>query len=332
MAGASCYHHAVRVVVVIPTLNGRDLLARALESLESQTGPGEVVVADNGSFDGTSELVAERFPEVRVVRFEENLGFGRAINRALEGVDADLLVLVNNDVVCEPDFVARICAPLERADVGMVAGVLTQQAAPELIDTAGIELDPTLRSWDYLWNRPLAELGGAIAPLGPCGGAAAYRLEEFRRLGGFDERLFAYWEDVDLAIRFRESGWSCALAPTARAAHRHGGTFGAATLRQRTLDAFGRGFVLGRYAPLRRRPLARLAALLTDLALLVRKPDRRAVLGARRRGLRAGTGAGGPELSRSPVEVSLREALGRHLRVLRLSLRGELPQHFASGD
>ena len=179
-------------------------------------------MADNASTDGSAEMVRERFPEVRLVRHEENLGFGRAIDLAMEGVDADVLVVLNNDLVCEPEFMERVVAPFERAEVGMVAGVLVQAAAPSLIDSAGIELDATLRSWDYLWNRPVAELGPATpAPLGPCGGAAAYRLREMRKLGGFEDRLFAYWEDVDLAIRFREAGWECALAPDARAEHRH---------------------------------------------------------------------------------------------------------------
>jgi GT2 family glycosyltransferase len=321
----------VRVAVVIPTLNGRELLARALESLSSQTRPGVVIVADNGSQDGTAELVAERFPTARLVRFERNLGFGRAINLALHGVEAEAVVLVNNDVVCEPEFLERICAPLARPQMGMVAGVLTQEAAPDRIDSAGIELDVTLRSWDYLWNRPLEDLDRAPAPLGPCGGAAAYRLEVFRRLGGFDERLFAYWEDVDLAIRFQESGWRCALAAGARALHRHGATLGAATKSQRTLDAFGRGFVLGRYAPLPRRAPWRLGAALVDAALLARKPDRD-VLAARRRGIRAGAGAGGPALSRSPVQVPLGTALRRHLQMLRLGMSGALPEHYAGAD
>ncbi len=90
--------------VVIPTLNGRERLLRTLESLERQTAEADVVVVDNASTDGTAEAVAERFPAVRVVRNERNLGFGAAINRAALDLDGDVLVLVNNDVVCEPEF------------------------------------------------------------------------------------------------------------------------------------------------------------------------------------------------------------------------------------
>ena len=184
-------------------------MLRTLASLEQQTVPASVVVVDNASSDGTAEAVAERHPKVRVVRNERNLGFGAAINRAALELDGDLLVLVNNDVVCEPGFVERITAPFDGRSVGMVAGVLLQAAAPGLVDSAGIELDTTLGSWDYLWNRPAAALGTQSRPVGPCGGAAAYRLPVFQELGGFDETLFAYWEDVDLALRFREAGWRC---------------------------------------------------------------------------------------------------------------------------
>ena len=145
----------------------------------------------------------------------------------------------------------------------MTAGVLLQGAAPELIDSAGIELDTTLGSWDYLWNRPVSALAAAHDPVGPCGGAAAYRLPVFRELGGFDETLFAYWEDVDLALRFREAGWRCVLAPGARAVHKHGQTLGAASPTARRLEAFGRGYVLAKYRVGGRNPLrwAKIAAL-----------------------------------------------------------------------
>ena len=181
-----------------------------------------MVVVDNGSEDGTAELVAERFPHVRVVALDRNLGFGRAVNRGVEDAKTDAVVLINNDVLCRPDFLERILEPLGEDGVGMVAGVLLQYDRPELVDSAGIELDRTLRSWDSLWNRPADELGAAPEPVGPCGGAAAYRIGAFREVGGFDDAFFAYWEDVDLALRLRLAGHACRRAPNARALHRHG--------------------------------------------------------------------------------------------------------------
>jgi N-acetylglucosaminyl-diphospho-decaprenol L-rhamnosyltransferase len=321
----------MRATVVIPTLNARELLADALESLGRQTIDAAVVVVDNGSTDGTAEMVADRFPHVRVVRNDTNLGFGRAVNRAALGLDGDALVLLNNDVVCEPEFLERLLAPLAEEGVGMVAGVLLQHGAPELVDSAGIELDPTLRSWDALWNRPASEVDAAPEPVGPCGGAAAYRLDAFQAAGGFDEVFFAYWEDVDLALRLRLAGHRCVRAAGARALHRHGQTLGAASPAQRRLEAFGRAFVLARYRVARRGLLTRAMIAALDWPVLAVHLVVRRELGPlreRRRGTRAGRAR---RPLRAPLElatVSFREALGRQANLLRLRFTGALPSHF----
>jgi hypothetical protein len=321
----------VKTWVVIPTLNGRERLLRTLESLEGQVPAEAVVVVDNASSDGTAAAVAERHPGVRVLQNGRNLGFGAAINRGALELEGDLLVLVNNDVVCESDFIARITEPFADGSVGMVAGVLLQAAAPDTIDSAGIELDVTLGSWDYLWNRPAAALASAGDPVGPCGGAAAYRLPAFRELGGFDEALFAYWEDVDLALRFREAGWRSVLAPGARALHEHGQTVGASTAAARRLDAFGRGYLLARYrvgagSLLRRAQIAILdwPVLLVHLFFRREAAPLQARLRARARGRNA-TGR------RAPLElatVRFAAALRRQNHQLRLRLTGGLPDHF----
>lgn len=325
----------MKVWVVIPTLNARELLRECLESLKRQTVEASVVVVDNASTDGTADAVAERHPSVRLVRNERNLGFGAAINRVAHELAGDALVLVNNDTVCEPDFVERITAPLARAEVGMVAGVLLQAANPELVDSAGIELDTTLQSWDYLWNRPVSELADAPDPVGPCGGAAAYRLAAFQELSGFDEALFAYWEDVDLALRFREAGWECALAPDARALHKHGQTVGAASPAARRLEAFGRGYLLAKYRVARGRPLTALKIATLDwpallVHLLVRREagPARERLRARQRGRRTGPRRAPLELASLGFGTAFRRRAGQ----LGLRLTGGLPAHFTDGS
>jgi GT2 family glycosyltransferase len=324
----------VKVAVVIPTLDRRDSLAETLESLAAQTLRPAVHVVDNASTDGTAEMVAERFPWVAVTRNDTNLGFGRAINRVALGLDSDVLVVVNNDVICDREFVERITAPFADAEVGMVGGVLLQQSAPERIDSAGLELDVTLAAWDYLWDRPARLLSdGLPPPVGPCGGAAAYRLSAYRDLGGFDEQLFAYWEDVDLAIRFQQAGWRCALAPGATALHKHGTTLGASAA-QRQLHAFGRGYVVGKYG-LASDPRKRIEAALLDWpTLLVHLLIRREVapIRQRRHGLRAGRAHRAPPPPEHLATVTIREALARQTRFLRLRLRGRLPRHFYESE
>jgi hypothetical protein len=291
-----------------------------------------VIVVDNASSDGTLEMLATRFPRVRIVRNAENLGFGRAVNRgAQEAGDADVIVLVNNDAVCAPDFVARLLTPLADPSVGMVAGVLLQAAAPSLIDSAGIELDTTLGSWDFLWNRPVSDLPAAGDPVGPCGGAAAYRLSVFLELGGFDDALFAYWEDVDLALRFRTAGWRCVLAPDARAVHEHGQTLGAASPAARQLEAFGRGYVLAKYRVALGRPDIGAAIALLDwpplaVHLFLRREP--APVRARLRGRALGLRRPGRPAPLELATVSVATALRRRADQLRLRARRELPSHF----
>ena len=321
----------MRATVVIPTFNAVGLLSEALTALEAQTVPHDVVVVDNGSTDGTAETLAERFPQVSVVRLEENTGFGRAVNRGVAEATTEAVVLINNDVVCEPGFLEQLLAPLADERVSSVAGVLLQHGRPELIDTAGIELDTTLRSWDALWNRPVAELATAAEPVGPCGGAAAYRTAAFREVGGFDETFFAYWEDVDLALRLQLAGHRCVRAPAARALHKHGQTLGAASPAQRRLEAFGRGYVLAHFRVARHGLATRAKVATLDWpVLVVHLVVRRelAPIRERRRGTRAGLAR--PPL-RAPFElatVSFREALSRQLGLLRLRASGNLPSHF----
>ena len=320
--------------VVIPTLNGRERLLRTLDSLDGQAAAETVVVVDNNSSDGTAEAVEGRYPAVRVVRNERNLGFGAAINRGALELDGDVLVLVNNDVVCDADFIANITERFADPSVGMAAGVLLQASAPDLVDSAGIELDVTLGSWDYFWNRPAADLAGAGDPIGPCGGAAAYRLPAFRELGGFDETLFAYWEDVDLALRFREAGWRCSLAADARALHEHGQTVGANSPAARQLEAFGRGYVLAKYRVGNGSLLRRLQIALLDWPVLLVHLLLRREAGPVRARLRARALGTSAPARRAPLElatVGFSAALRRQVQQLRLRFAGGLPAHF-TGD
>jgi GT2 family glycosyltransferase len=307
------------------------MLEEALAALERQTVEHDVIVVDNASTDGTPELLAERFPHVRSVRLPANAGFGRAVNRGVDAAETEVVVLVNNDVVCEAGFLERLLEPLQDESVAMAAGVLLQHERPGLVDSAGIELDTTLRSWDAGWNRPVSELDRAAEPVGPCGGAAAFRTSAFRAAGGFDETLFAYWEDVDLALRLRLAGHRCVRADAARALHTHGQTLGAASPAQRRLEAFGRGYVLARYRVARHSLAMRAKIAVLDwpvllVHLLVRRET--GPLRERVRGTRAGLAK--PAL-RAPLElatVSFAEAFGRQAAQLRMRATGSLPSHF----
>ena len=89
--------------------------------------------------------------------------------------------------------------------------------------------------------------GDVPNPLGPSGAAAAYLNDAFWEAGGFDERIFAYWEDVDLALSLRTLGYKCALARRAIGTHAHSATLGSGSPRKNYLMGFGRGYVLRKW-------------------------------------------------------------------------------------
>jgi N-acetylglucosaminyl-diphospho-decaprenol L-rhamnosyltransferase len=240
------------VAVIVPTAVGGARLDRLLDSLAVDGAGYRAVVVDNASGDPGLAALERRRSAVEVLRFERNLGFGRAINRAARAAGADVLVLVNDDCVCDPGFVETLTAGLDaRSGAVMAAGVLIEERDPSRIDTAGIEVDRTLLAFDYLNGEPVSVLDRGVAdPLGPCGGAAAYDSDAFLELGGFDEALFAFWEDVDLALRMRLAGARCVMATDARAIHEHSGTLGSGSPRKNYLMGFGRGYLVRKYGVL----------------------------------------------------------------------------------
>ncbi|MEX2447403.1 MAG: glycosyltransferase family 2 protein [Solirubrobacterales bacterium] len=306
----------MRPAIYIPHHNGAERLARALRSLRGQSRPVDVVVVDNGSCDGSRELAREEFPEVELVELGRNLGFGPAINRAVAQHPADPLILLNDDVECEPRFVeALLDAAAEGAE--SVAGVLTQETAPGLIDSAGVVADRTLMGFDYLHGEPVAAADSAPDPLGPSGGAALYRLDAFRAAGGFDERIFLYYEDLDLALRLRAAGAHCRLAPEARAVHAYSASLGAGSGGKYAHTGWSRGYMLRRYGVLS-SPRRALRALAAEAAICAGQllADRTAAgLTGRLRGWRDGGGLERRDAGEAPLlEISLREALALRRR------------------
>src|SRR5581483_9650391 len=130
--------------------------------------------------------------------------------------------------------------------------------------------------------------------------------------GGFDDAFFAYWEDVDLALRLRLAGWKSVRHRDARVLHKHGQTLGAASPAQRRLEAFGRGFVLARYRVGSRGALTRLQIAALDWPVLVVHLLVRRELGPireRRRGRREGLSRSALRAPFELARVSFREAL-----------------------
>jgi N-acetylglucosaminyl-diphospho-decaprenol L-rhamnosyltransferase len=281
----------MRPAVYVLNYNGAERLGAALQSLEAQTRPLDVVVVDNGSSDDSVELVRERHPEATLLELGANLGFGPALNRAIAMHPADPAILLNNDAVASPRFVEAL---LDRHATGAesVAGVLTQERAPHLIDSAGVVADRTLMGFDHLHGEPLAAAAAAADPLGPTGGAALYSKAAFDAVGGFDERIFLYYEDLDLALRMAAAGGRCRLAAEATAAHAYSASLGAASGAKYERTGWSRGYMLRRYGVMS-HPRQAARVLVAEGALCAGQLliDRTAAgLRGRLRGWRAGAG------------------------------------------
>ena len=140
--------------------------------------------------------------------FDENRGFAEACNRGVAAGSGEIVVLLNNDVDCHPDFLERLVAPLATDPrVGSVAALMLQPGE-RLIDSAGLASDMTLGAFPRLQGLGV-DRARAERPLlaGPAGTAAAYRRSAWEQVGGLDETMFAYMEDFDLALRLRSAGW-----------------------------------------------------------------------------------------------------------------------------
>lgn len=237
--------------VIVPTRVGGSQLERLLDSLAGQTLISRTIVVDNAAPPRVAELVA-RHEFAEHLRLEVNTGFGRAVNLAAQQTEDEALVLVNDDCVCDPRFVEELVAALDPANgVVMAAGVLLEAHDPGTVDTAGMELDETLLVFDYLNGTPVSSIGGEThAPIGPCAAAAAFDRAAFAEAGGFDENLFAYWEDVDLVLRLRRAGGRCTLAAEARGRHEHSATLGSGSPEKNYLVGFGRGYVVRKWSVL----------------------------------------------------------------------------------
>ncbi|HET8774896.1 MAG TPA: glycosyltransferase family 2 protein [Thermoanaerobaculia bacterium] len=195
------------VDIVVLDLDGGPMLDECVASIRAQTvQPSRVIVFDNGSKTPTPNATA---------RSETNLGFAGGANAALRLSNAPYVALVNNDVVLEPGWLAYVRDALDRD--AQLAAVQTIIRRPDgAIDGAGIDIsDGTFRQIGHgkSLGSPLAVAWGVSAT------ATLYRRTA---LGGrlFDERLFAYYEDVELCARLRKDGWRTAVLPVVQATHR----------------------------------------------------------------------------------------------------------------
>jgi hypothetical protein len=265
--------------VVVVTWQGAHLLAACLESLRRQTVPHSVTVVDNGSTDGTEELLADRFPEVRVVQTGANLGFAGGVQAGLDAAATPYVALLNNDAVAEPGWLAALVGAAEAHPeaAAVTSRMLLQDTDPPLLNNTGIVLLDT----DYGADRDLrADAGSRSDPdsvFGFSGGAALLRLDAVRSVGGFPTRFFLYYEDTDLSWRLRLAGWDIRYEPAAVVHHAHSATVDQTSDRFAFFNERNRLLMLTRCAPAPRVLRALVRFLLTTGSLTLTRLRRHPV-------------------------------------------------------
>ncbi len=213
------------VAVVIVNFNGERLLPDCLAALAAQTlAPAQIVVADNGSKDGSVALLRAHHPHVDVLELGRNHGFAGGANRGVRATTAAWVCVLNSDATPAPDWLAQLTAAPRDARTWALGSVLVS-AASGRIESAGDQYAPAGYAYKLLRDRPLAALPAEPYPVFAAPGAApVFRRDVFDALGGYEERFFLYYEDVDLAFRAVLAGYHALLVPSARVTHRLGAT------------------------------------------------------------------------------------------------------------
>ena len=219
------------ISVVIPNWNGAELLPSCLDALREQTLAGqEIIVVDNASSDDSCQLVADRYPEVRLLRLEENRGFSGGCNAGIMIANGEIIALLNTDAEADERWLEALVDVLRRhPEAGSAASKMLLHDRRDVINSAGDYYGhdgiPGSRG---VWEQDAGQYDEEAWVFGACGGAAAYRRGMLDEIGVLDESFFMYCEDVDLAWRVQLAGWRCIYAPEAKVYHRLSATGGGA--------------------------------------------------------------------------------------------------------
>ncbi|WP_263118987.1 glycosyltransferase family 2 protein [Cellulomonas fimi] len=268
----------IRIRVLVVTWQAATLLPPCLDSIRSQEIPDaevEIVVLDNASTDGSVELLARDYPEVRVIGAERNLGFAGGVARGLDDFHGDVAVLLNNDARMLPGALAALVEPLRApgrlaattARI-LLAGRYRRTDRPvsdspdgrspwqpdeaggvRLVNSTGNVITRNGTGADRDWLTPAEEENAAPEVFGFCGGAAALRWPAVRAVGGIDPGLFLYYEDTDLSWRLRAAGHDIRYQRAAEVEHLHSASSGTSSPLFRYQNTRNSLTVVTRHAP-----------------------------------------------------------------------------------
>jgi len=228
-AAASRWTPPLSLSVVIPSWNGRDLLEKFLPSViraASFHPDNEVIVVDNASGDGSAEMLAERFPQVRVLRMPRNLGFGGGNNTGVRAARNRVAVVLNNDMRVEPNAFQRLLEGFQDQAVFAVSAQILfldhEKRREETGLTEGFFVEGFFR-----FQHAAEDVSGLYPAFYAGGGSSAFDREKYLELGGFDPLFHPFYvEDADLSYNAWKRGWKVLYQPSAIVHHEHRATIG----------------------------------------------------------------------------------------------------------
>ena len=216
------------IYVVIPNWNGEDFLADCLEPLLKQTHKCNIVVVENGSTDGSDQILARYGDKITVLKQPKNLGFDGGVNVGIKYAmrkKADHIALLNNDAIVQKDWREKLSSVLDsNGSVGIVTSKILHFDEDRLDSTGDFY---TIYGLPYPRGRNEIDHGqydDKLEIFGASGGASMYRVAMFREIGIFDEDFFAYYEDVEISFRAQLHGWAVRYQPKAEVRHHINGT------------------------------------------------------------------------------------------------------------
>ncbi len=231
-----------RVSVIVVSWNARPLLERCLPSVVATDYPNlEIVLADNGSTDDSVAWVKATYPSVRVISMGENLGFCRGNNRAIAETDSPFVVLLNNDVEVEPDWLGHLItrAETDRAIAAIQPKLLQfeDHGRFEYAGASGGHIDRL--GYPFARGRVFFELeddagqyDDATDVFWATGAALLLRRDALDRVGLLDEAFEFHMEEIDLCWRLRSAGYRVMVEPRSRVFHIGGGSLPKESLRK----------------------------------------------------------------------------------------------------
>lgn len=215
-----------KTAVVVLNWNGKDSIKNCLDSLLAQVSKPHIIVVENGSADGSLELIQKNYPSIDLIVNQNNLGFAGGVNQGIKRsieLKMDYVALLNDDAVADKNWLSFLVKSLASNDRVGIATCKFMTIDKQRFDSTG----DLYTTWGLPFPRGRGEIvnnkyDGLTDIFAASGGASIYRIKMLNQIGLFDKDFFAYYEDVDISFRAHLAGWKVKYVPEAIAYHQIG--------------------------------------------------------------------------------------------------------------